>query len=215
MTLRAEAILFDLDGVLVDSSAVVRRHWRQWAEEHGIPFEDLEAVMHGRRSVEIIRHVAPHLDAEAEARTREAKEGQDTDGLRVFKQAPALLRSLPRERWGVVTSGNHATATTRLGYGDYPEPSVLITADDVDNGKPAPDGYLLGAERLGVDPSACVVVEDAPAGIKAAQAAGMRVIAVATTHEAGAFEPDIPVAESIEHLRIDARHGHLVVTGDA
>jgi sugar-phosphatase len=176
------AILFDLDGVLVDSSTVVRRHWERWADRHNVSFEHVMQVAHGRTSAEIIRLVAPHLDAEQEGRLREAVEGVDTDGLEVFASARELLRVLPAGSWAVVTSGNSCTATTRLRYGDFPPPPVLVTADDVRRGKPEPEAYLLAAQRLGVPPEQCMVIEDAPAGIEAAHAAGMRAIAVVTTH---------------------------------
>jgi sugar-phosphatase len=177
-----EAVLFDLDGVLIDSSIVVERHWRRWAEGRGIDFARVRAVMHGRTSAEIVALVAPHLDAAREGRQREAGEGVDRDGLRVFEGAAALLSALPPHRWGVVTSGNLLTATTRLRFGGFPAPATLVTADDVQRGKPHPEAYLLAAGRLGVQPAACAVVEDAPAGIAAAVAAGMRAIAVTTTH---------------------------------
>ena len=176
------AVLFDLDGVLVDSSAVVERHWRRWASRSGVPFERVAAVVHGRRSFEVIRVVAPHLDAAEEGRRHDAEEGIDTDGLGVFNGADALLREIPPSAWAVVTSGDRLTASTRLRHGGFLWPRVLVTADDVQRGKPAPDCYLLAAERLGVAPASCLVIEDAPAGIEAARAAGMRAVAVVTTH---------------------------------
>lgn len=183
MELACSALLFDLDGVLIDSSAVVRRHWQEWAHRNNVSFEHLMSVAYGRTSTEIIRLVAPQLNAEEQARRYEAEEGIDTDGLRVFPAAHQLVLSLPDHHWAVVTSGKLQTALTRLRFGGYPKPEVLLTADDVQRGKPAPDGYLLAARRLGFAPSTCLVVEDAPAGIQAAHAAGMKVIAVATTYE--------------------------------
>lgn len=180
--LLCSALLFDLDGVLVDSSVVVARHWKEWAEHHAVSYERVASIMHGRTSVETIRIVAPDLDAEYEARIHEAREGIDTDGLEVFAAADALLRSLPDRGWAVVTSGSLHTAANRLRYGQFPKPPVLVTAEDVQRGKPDPEGFLLAARRLGVQPELCVVIEDAPVGIEAARAAGMRVIGVATTH---------------------------------
>ena len=184
MELLCSALLFDLDGVLVDSSVVVARHWREWAERHDVSFEHLADVMHGRTSVETIRIVAPDLDAEHEARIREAREG---DRHRRFgglsRQRMQLLRSLPDRGWAVVTSGSllhsrHPAASTE----QFPKPPILVTAEDVQRGKPDPEAFLLAAKRLGVQPEQCVVIEDAPVGIEAARAAGMRVIGVATTH---------------------------------
>ena len=176
------AVLFDLDGVLVDSSVVVERHWRRWASRSGVPFERVAALVHGRRSFEVIRAVAPHLDCAEEGRRHDAEEGVDTDGLAVIDGAQALLEKIPPSAWAVVTSGDLLTASTRLRYGGFLRPHVLVTADDVRHGKPAPDCYLLAAERLGVAPANCLVIEDAPAGVEAARAAGMRTVAVVTTH---------------------------------
>jgi sugar-phosphatase len=152
-------------------------------------------VAHGRPTIETMRLVAPHLDTKAEAARMDASEAVDTDGLVRIDGAAELARSLPQGSWAVATSGSQAIARTRLGYAGVPVPDALVTIDDVDRGKPDPEAYLLAAERLGMTPEQCVVIEDAPAGIKAARAAGMRVIAVATTHiseELG--EADVVVA---------------------
>src|SRR5882724_1939522 len=177
-----DAVLFDLDGVLVDSAACVERHWRRWAAEHGLHSEEIMRFAHGRPTVETIRLVAPHLPAELEAARLDASEAFDTDGVVVILGAAELLRSLPRNVWAIATSGTRDTALTRLGHTGLPLPAVLITADDVKRGKPDPEAYLLAAAKLDVAPERCVVVEDAPTGIKAAHAAAMRVIALATTH---------------------------------
>lgn len=188
-------MIFDLDGVLVDSRVVVERHWRQWAAQHNLDMAEIMRVAHGRRTVETIRLVAPYLDAEAEAAHFEAGEAFDTDGLVEIDGATRLVRSLPGDSWAVATSGSRDIAMTRLGYAGVAMPTVLVTADDVKQGKPDPEAYLLASERLGVAPEGCVVVEDAPAGIEAAHAAGMRVIAVATTHAQEELESaDVVVA---------------------
>jgi sugar-phosphatase len=180
--LECEAIIFDLDGVLIDSSAVIERSWRLWAGERDLDEAEVLRLTPGRRMIEVVRRLAPHLDAEAEARRLAAREAADTDGLREVEGAVGLIRSLPPGVWAVATSGSRTTALARLRFAGLPVPKVLITADDVTHGKPDPQAYLLAAERLGLSPAGCVVVEDAPAGIQAARAAGMRVIAVATTH---------------------------------
>ncbi len=188
-------MIFDLDGVLVDSRVVIERHWRQWATQHNLDMAEIMHVAHGRRTVETIRLVAPYLDAEAEAARFEASEAFDTDGLVEIDGAARLVRSLPGDSWAVATSGSRDIAITRLGYAGVPRPTVLVTADDVKQGKPDPEAYLLASERLGVAPEGCVVVEDAPAGIEAAHAAGMRVIAVATTYAQEKLEgADVVVA---------------------
>lgn len=181
-TFNCKAIIFDLDGVLVDSSAVVERHWQEWADKHGLDMAVLHPIMHGRRAIETMRMVAPHLDIETEAAEFAALEVAENDGLLPIEGAVSLLQSLPPGRWGVATSGTRAIALSRLRAGGLPEPDVLITADDVRRGKPAPDAYLMAAEGLGVAPHDCLVVEDAPAGVKAAISAGMRVIGLASSH---------------------------------
>jgi sugar-phosphatase len=177
-----DAVLFDLDGVLVDSAACVEHHWRRWAAEHGLDSEEIMRFAHGRPTVETIRLVAPHLPAELEAARLDASEAFDTDGVVAILGAAELLRSLPRNAWAIATSGTRDTAVTRLGHTGLPLPAVLITADDVKRGKPDPEAYLLAAAKLDVAPERCVVVEDAPTGIEAAHAAAMRVVALATTH---------------------------------
>jgi sugar-phosphatase len=181
MTFVCDALLFDLDGVLVDSRALIERHWRRWAAEHDIPFEEIETVYHGRPSVEVIQAVAPHLDAEAEAQRKRDREAQDTNGLSLLDGAAPLLRSLPEGQWTIATSGTRQTATARLSHVGLPQPDTLVTADDVDEGKPAPEPYRLAAQRLGVAPEQCLVLEDAPVGVTSAKRAGAQVIGVAAT----------------------------------
>jgi sugar-phosphatase len=180
--LACDALLFDLDGVLIDSSACIVRNWRVWAEPHGIDVAEIMKVAHGVRSVETIRQVAPHLDAEAEAARLTALEAADTNGVVAMPGAHALLSALPADAWTIVTSGGVDLAKARLRAVGLPIPATMVTADDVAQGKPAPEPYLLGAKRLGVTPDRCLVVEDAPAGIQAGRAAGIRVLGVGSTH---------------------------------
>ena len=212
--LECDAVLFDLDGVLVDSTACVERHWRRWAAEHHLDPDAIMRFAHGRPTVETIRLVAPHLPAEEEAARLNAAEAFDTDGVSVVEGAVRLLHSLPREAWAVATSGTRDTAMTRLRHGGLPVPTVLVTADDVKRGKPDPEAYLLAAAGLGVKPEACLVVEDAPAGIRAARAAGMRVVAVVSTHaRAELGEANVTVARlvSIEVSPSDGRPGGRLI----
>jgi len=173
-----DAVLFDLDGVLVDSRHCVERHWLEWASQHHLNPDKVLHYAHGRRTVETIRLVAPHLDAEREATELEAGEAYDTDGLVKIPGALELLQSIPPDAWGIATSGTHATASTRLAFGGLPVPDVLISGEDVVAGKPDPEPYLFAALMLGVKPTSCVVIEDAPAGIQAGHAAGMHVVGV-------------------------------------
>src|ERR1700730_12012677 len=208
--LDCDAVLFDLDGVLVDSARCVERHWRRWAAEHHLDGDEIMRVAHGRPTVETIRLVAPHLPAEEEAARLDAAEAFDTDGVAAVEGTAQLLQLLPPDAWAIATSGTKDTAMTRLRHTGVPVPSVLITADDVKRGKPNPEAYLLAAARLGVRPENCVVIEDAPAGIRAAHAAGMRVVAVATTHsQAELREADVR-AERLADIHIsrsDVRRG--------
>ncbi|MGD8475220.1 MAG: HAD-IA family hydrolase [Anaerolineae bacterium] len=180
--LACDALLFDLDGVLIDSTSCIVRHWATWAGQHGLDVSEVMQVAHGLRTIETMRLVAPHLDVEAEAERHAAREIADTDGIVAIEGALKLLSALSGKAWAVVTSGGTELATARLRRAGLPVPPILVTADDVLHGKPAPDPYLLGAERLGVVVAQCVVVEDAPAGLQSARAAGMRAIGVASTH---------------------------------
>jgi mannitol-1-/sugar-/sorbitol-6-phosphatase len=171
------ALLTDLDGVLVDSGDDVERIWREWAVEQGLDPDDVARASHGVPSRQVIARVAPHLGAEEAARV---------DGLHATTGGTALpgAHELLAAARAVVTSCSRPLALARLAAAGLPEPAVMITADDVERGKPHPDPYLAAAAALDVAPSQCTVIEDAPAGIAAARAAGMTVWAVTTTHTA-------------------------------
>lgn len=177
-----ESVIFDLDGVLVDSSAVVERYWEQWATRHDMDIRRVLQVAHGRRTADAIQLLAPHLDGVAEAASFAAEEAFDVAGLVKVDGAAEIVSSLQHGTWAVATSGTRDTAITRLKFAGLPIPSVLVTANDVDRGKPDPQGFLLAQNRLRAADETCIVVEDAPAGIEAARRAGMTVIAVASTH---------------------------------
>lgn len=176
------AILFDCDGVLVDSTAAIDRMWRGWAQERGIDVERALPFAHGRRTVDVIAALAPHLPGSEPERV-ERRLAADP-GIVAVTGALPLLRELPLARVGVVTSGTRAGTLARLQAVELPIPEVLVTADDVTFGKPDPAGYRLGAERLDNPPGQTVVVEDSPAGIAAATAAGMLAVALTSTHSA-------------------------------
>jgi len=193
--LSCRGILFDLDGVLVDSRGCIRNVWEHWAAQRGIDAAPFERVAHGRRTSETLKLVAPHLDIEAETAALDRLEEEETRGLEEVPGARELLRKLPPERWGIVTSGSPAAATLRLRFAHLPLPKIFVTGSDVLRGKPDPEGYLAGARRLGggAAPSECVAVEDAPPGVAAAKAAGLTVIAVLSTHAA----PDLAGADVV------------------
>jgi sugar-phosphatase len=200
-TLKCGALLFDLDGVLVDSGSSTERAWRLWAKKHGLDAAEILDLAHGRRTVETVRLVAPHLSAEDEAEMLENIEVEDVVGVGEIPGAAELLRELPAECWAVVTSGTWRLATARLRQMSLPVPRVLVTAEDVTNGKPDPECYLKAARHLAVAPGDCVVVEDAPAGIEAAHAAGMRAIAVTTTHSAAEVSAAEVCVQSLGRVR--------------
>lgn len=139
-------------------------------------------MAHGRRTIETVRLVAPELSTDAELATMEQSEATNPDGVYEIAGARELLQLLPVGAWAVVTSGIRAVAEFRLRHTGLPSPTVMICADDITRGKPDPEGYLTAADRLGSSAEDCVVIEDAPAGIEAARAAGMRAIAIATTY---------------------------------
>jgi mannitol-1-/sugar-/sorbitol-6-phosphatase len=196
------AILFDLDGVLVDSTGSVDRQWRAWAERKGVDGDAVMAIAHGVRTLEVVQRVAPHLDAEAEVTELENREALDHEGVRMMPGAADLLRSIPDGRWCVVTSGTRHLATARLRFCGLPVPKILVGADDVAQGKPHPEPYLRGAELLGFKPSDCLVVEDAPAGIQSALAGGMKVIGITSTYKADALSNADAVIARLAQIQI-------------
>ncbi len=206
--LRCDAVLFDLDGVLADSLASVERHWTHWARAHDLDVDYVLAVVHGRRAVETIRLVAPALNAPAEVAALVAREAADSGDVLPVPGARALLDALPAGRWGIVTSGTRVVAEARLAVVGITPPAVLVTADDVGQGKPHPEGYLEGARRLGVAPARCVVVEDAAVGVAAAHAAGMRVLGVATNAAETLADADV-VAASLGVVRVRVVDGKI------
>ncbi len=181
ISLSCRAILFDMDGTLVNSTACVEAIWERWARKNGIELHPLLETSHGRRTIDTIKEVAPHLDVESEAKGLEAEELRARDGIVAVGGAFQLLSRLKQHEWAVVTSASWALATVRLECAGLPIPPVLISGDDVLRGKPDPEGYLKAADCLGVPPSHCVVVEDTPAGILAGRNAGMTVLAISTT----------------------------------
>lgn len=213
-TFSCSAILFDLDGVLCDSTRQVDREWREWAARKGVDGDAVMAIAHGVRTIEVIRKVAPHLDAEAEAAAIENHEAQDQRGVVVMPGAAELVKAIPAARWGVVTSGSRMLAQNRLRHCGLPVPRVLVTSDDVVNGKPDPEPYLKGAEKLGLRPADCLVIEDAPAGIQSARAGGMNVIGLASTYGAEKLREADGVIRGLHELAVQVVGSALVVTTD-
>ncbi|WP_396448042.1 HAD-IA family hydrolase [Actinomadura sp.] len=182
MILPCAAVLFDVDGTLVDSTPLVERAAREWAAEYGIDPEEFLADAHGRRTSDrVAEFLPPGLVAEATARL-DALESTGTDGITALPGAVDLLAGLGGLPHAFVTSMDRAQLALRTGVAGVPLPPTVVTAEDVPAGKPDPSGYLQAAARLGVDPADCVVIEDAPAGIAAGRAAGATVVAVLTSH---------------------------------
>jgi sugar-phosphatase len=196
------AILFDLDGVLVDSTRSVDRQWRKWAQENNLEPDAVVRAAHGRRTIETVRQVAPHLNAEAEMRKIERLEVEDTDGVVVMPGAADLLRSIPDGRWCVVTSGTRLLATGRLRVAHLPTPGIMVSADDVTKGKPDPEPYLKGAKLLGTKPEECLVIEDAPAGVRAAHAGKMKVIAITSTFPKAELKEADALVRSLDQIKV-------------
>jgi len=196
------AILFDLDGVLVDSTRSVDRQWRAWARQKGVDGDKVMAIAHGVRTIEVIRAVAPHLDADAEVWELENREADDHEGVEIMPGAIELIRSIPDGRWGVVTSGTRLLASARLRFGGLPVPKILVTAEDVANGKPHPEPYLTGAKRMGFNPVDCLVIEDAPAGIQAAHAGGMKVVGITSTYAAARLNEADFVIQRLPQIQV-------------
>jgi HAD superfamily hydrolase (TIGR01509 family) len=172
------AILFDMDGTLVDSTAVIRRTWKDWAQRHSMPLEPILAVEKGRPNREVLEQFAPHLDIDVEAQLFLAAEESDIEGLTTLPGARDAVLAAEPGRWAVVTSAEKSLAEVRLRAVDLPIPDVLISADLVQNGKPDPECYLMAASHLKATPAECLVFEDAPAGVLSAVRAGMRTIGV-------------------------------------
>ncbi|HEU4656214.1 MAG TPA: HAD-IA family hydrolase [Capillimicrobium sp.] len=201
----AAALLVDLDGTLVDSTAPVVRAWTAFAHRHGLDPEHVLRSAQGRPSRETAASFTPPELHAREAAAIEHAEVHDTDGVVALPGAAALLRSATP--LAIVTSCSTALARARLRASGLPVPDVLVSCDDVARGKPDPEPFLLGARRLGVDVERCVVLEDAPAGIAAGRAAGARVIAVRTGHAAAELAAASPhaIVDDLRALGLDAR----------
>ena len=202
-TFTVRAVLFDLDGVLVDSRASTERQWRIWAREHNVNEDELLRVAHGHRTIETIQHFRSDVDAAREAEEIERREIEDADDLVAMPGAQRLLESLPTDRWAIATSGGRQLATARLHRAGLPLPRVLISAGDVKHGKPDPEPYLAAAAGLGFAPERCIVIEDAPSGIQAAHAGDMQAIAVATTYPVAELREAEFLLQSVAGIRAE------------
>lgn len=201
MILPAEAVLFDIDGTLIDSTPVVERAAHLWAAEYGLDATEFLHEAHGRRTGDRVAELLPADQVEAATERLNFLEGADTEGITALPGVLELLADLDGLPWALVTSMDRFLLGVRVPAARLPLPGVVITAEDVRDGKPDPAGYLLAAERLGVDPAACVVIEDAPAGVRAGRAAGATVIAVTTTHDAARLQEADVILPDLTRVR--------------
>jgi len=196
-------VLFDLDGVLVDSRRCIALVWEAWARRHDLDPAAIVRIAHGRRTSETLKEVAPQLDVAAEVAALDALEEAEHRGVEMVPGAPQLVAAIPRPRWAVVTSGSPAVAGLRLRLGRIPDPPVLVTGADVRRGKPDPEGYLRAAAALARHPARCVVLEDTPAGIAAGRAAGMTVVAVRGTYSDDRLAAADAVIGTLAAMRVE------------
>lgn len=211
----ASALLFDMDGVLVDSAAASERIWREWAARHGVDPEPIVTGHHGRPSAATIAEFAPHVDVMAESEWVDGAQARDTDGVVAIAGAVELVGSLPADRWAVVTSAFVPLAESRLRAGGLPVPQVLITPESLSAGKPDPEGYLAAAAALRIEPEDCLVIEDAPPGIDAARAAGMRVVALTTTHDPAELRDADAIVPTLREVAAKLRFARSPASGGA
>jgi mannitol-1-/sugar-/sorbitol-6-phosphatase len=212
MRFPVDAILFDIDGTLVDSTAAVVRVWETWAAAQGVDAQEILRVCHGRRTEDTLALFLPadrHAAAVAELQQLELA---DLDEVIALPGTQSLLTRLPTDRWAAVTSGSQEVMQTRLTAAGLPIPDVLVSAEAVEAGKPDPEGYLKAAAALGREIRRCLVIEDAPAGIQAGRAAGARVLAVATSHRASELTAADAVVADLAAIEVDVTADGLIVS---
>jgi mannitol-1-/sugar-/sorbitol-6-phosphatase len=204
--LDARAIVFDLDGVLVDTMPAIRAAWAEWALQRNLAPAEVLGSIH-MTGVELVRRFAPEADPRAEIEAVAARQRHLETSVERYPGALELLEALPRDRWAVVTSARRAGALRHLTLAGLPQPAVLVTAEDTLRGKPDPAGYRLAAERLDIEPRECVAVEDSPGGVRAARDAGMFTIAVTTTHAPSELVDAGAIVPSVASLRVSLDPG--------
>ena len=206
------AFLFDMDGTILTSIKAAERVWGRWAQGHGLDVAAFLPTIHGKRTEETVRGVnLPGVDPAAEAAWITAAEIEDVAGVEAIRGVADFLASLPVERWAIVTSAPKALAVARIAAAGLPMPAVLVAAEDVERGKPAPDPFLLGAKRLGFAPEDCLVFEDTLAGLASAAAAGMESVVVTVTHGHPVETDVVGVVDYAELRSVGTAEGRLRV----
>ena len=181
LNLTCKAVLFDMDGTLVDSGVVVERAWGRWASRNGIPLETVLSFSHGRPTIATMEHFLPGHDHTEQLEEMDRHEETDLEGIRAVPGAPAVVHALQKHSWAIVTSAWRRLAEARVLAAGLPLPRVMVPVDEIRNGKPHPEGFLQAAAQLGVAPKDCLVFEDTRPGIDAGMSAGMQVVALLTT----------------------------------
>lgn len=211
LQLRASCLLFDMDGTLLNSHTATVRAYTGWANRYELDPEHVLREAQGRRTIDSLRALAPEgADVESDVIELMQREREDTEGIIEIPGASILLNSLPTDRWAIVTSADSVLARNRIRAAGLPMPNVLVTAEDVEVGKPFPDGYLLAASKLKVDPKHCIVFEDAPAGIEAGRQAGARVIAIESPLMRGRLEEQDYLTD-LTSVAVSLRDDDLIV----
>ncbi|MCY4233762.1 MAG: HAD-IA family hydrolase [Bacteroidetes bacterium] len=211
LSITCDAILFDLDGVLLDSNHIYEAHWELWANQRGISYSHILEVHHGRPVTETIQIVAPHLNPVEEAETYrdELLSSNHLKQVCPFDGVSSILYKLPIDRWAIATSAPRSSAIEMLKHSKLPMPKVFVSGDDIAIGKPAPYPYLRAAWGLNHQIDRCVVIEDAPAGIQSGRSAGAHVIAVQTTNSAHSLNEADTLINQITDLHIEDHESHL------
>ena len=213
LTLTCRAVLFDMDGTLVDSTRVVERAWGWWAKRHDIPLETVLSFSHGRPTVATMEHFLPGRDHAHELDEMDRHEETDLEGIVAVPGALQVVRALQRHPWAIVTSAWRTLAQARISAAGLPVPKVIVPADEIRNGKPNPEGFLRAAKLLGVPPEECLVFEDTRPGIEAGLKAGMQVVAILTTVPSNQLRHrplirdfrDVTIRPEADDLKVDLR----------
>ena len=210
-TVTCNAVLFDMDGILISSIGSVERSWTKWCNMRGVDPQYAISVIHGRRAIDSLRLVRPDLDAEKELAILEDFECEDVDDVIVLAGVRDLLKALPHERWTIVTSATERLAKVRLKTAGLPVPDHFVHGEKVAEGKPHPAPFLAGAELLGVPPEECLVFEDSESGVAAGKAAGCTVIATLFTHPAEELAGADYIVRDLSAMKVKALEDHLEI----